>query len=352
MIRTMVKASGNINGEFVAGGGGASVFWPDDWLAATLMSAGWSSAVTVTAATIAAVNASAGVSRFTDSGNGFGSLVVGQWIKTTNFSTAANNGYFKLTAVAAGQIDCVGATSTVTEAAGSSRTVKMGSQIVNGVAPTTYTIERAYLDTSPVTYEAFNGMMIDQFSLKTTRDEIITWTSNWMGKIGTGSDTSIGATFTGGDAGGEYKAANTNETLEAVDHVLSIFEGSVLPTHVLGATDISWQLANNLRARTQIGTLGAISVGVGSVAITGTLQMYFSTKTEMDKFRNNTVSSITQIIKDSTNTNAYIIEFPRLKYTQGKAPAPGKDQDIFTDLNFQAYMHPTELVTIRIVRFP
>lgn len=103
-VRVGIGASGPIELELSALGSAADGF-PDDLFRAALRASSWSAAVTVTGTTIAAVNATSGVSRFTDSGSGFGSLVVGQWVRVSGFATAANNGFFKITAAAAGQID-------------------------------------------------------------------------------------------------------------------------------------------------------------------------------------------------------------------------------------------------------
>ena len=51
-------------------------------------------------------------------------------------------------------------------------------------------------------------------------------------------------------------------------------------------------------------------------------------------------------------SNAYVFEFPRVKFTSGQRNAGGTEQDVFADLQFTAYRETTEDVTIRIVRFP
>ncbi len=348
LIRTDIKVGGTVDFEMSsAGGAGATNEFPDDFFLWGLFASAWSAAVTVTASTIAAVNATAGVSRFTDSGNGFGVFAVNQWIRTNTFTNAANGSaaspaYFKITAVAAGQIDCVGFTATVTEAAGASRTIKQGQSIENGTTGVSINIERAYEDIANE-FVAYAGCMIDKLSKKVSANAIIT------GQIGL-----IGATETSGTAstGSGYNAANSNEVMEAIDHVPVLIEGTILPANAFAATEISWEVANNLRARAQIGTLGAISIGIGSFNVTGALRAYYASKTTCDKYINNQYSALAYVLQADSVANAYVFDFPKIKYSAARRVAGGKDQDVMMEANWEAIRHGTEGKTMRIVRFP
>jgi hypothetical protein len=80
------------------------------------------------------------------------------------------------------------------------------------------------------------------------------------------------------------------------------------------------------------------------------MQAYFESKAILDKFLNQTSSSLAILMED-TDGNAYILDLPRLKYTAGQRNAPGQSQDVIADMGFTAYRDSAEDVTIRIAKF-
>ena len=285
------------------------------------------------------ISAAAVDNSLNDSGNGF--LIAGfaanQWIKISGFSGTATtaNGYAKIASVVAGKMILSGVT-LIDDAAGESVTIQAGAAIVNGSTMPTYNIEKKYVD---LTQELalLLGLAVDQASLNVSGEGPITGSLTFLGS----RETSKTAT-----AGSGYTAAPTNDVMNAVDNVVNILEGA----SAFSARTLTVQVQNNLRTRLQLGTLGAISLGKGKCAVSGTLQAYFTTKAIMDKYLNFTSTSLAVLLRDTAG-NAYIVDLPRVKYMSGRRVAGGENQDIIADLAFSASMHPTETVTIRIVRF-
>lgn len=341
IIRTSIRASGNINFEWTAG-----TF--DVKLQVALFSAGWSSSATVTGTTI---SASATNNRFLDSGNGFTSpdFDAGQWVKSSGFATANNNGYWKIvTRTGNGEIRVAGKYAITTEAAGNSVTIKRGSQIVNGTTANSFGLCRQDTDLSNI-YSLFIGMMIDQFSSNVTADQILKGSVTYMGKR---QLTTAPTTPT-------YTTANANEVLEAIDHIPHIMEGypcagdaAANTAYGIPGIEVAYQISNNLRSRAQIGTLGPVSIGVGKFGLTGTLRNYFIDLSLINKYLGYSSSALAVAIQDSAGTNAYVAEWPKIKYTAGKHVAGGQDQDIIADMSFSAFRHGTEGITMRVVRWP
>ncbi len=327
VARTSIHASGQINYEMSYGA-------YDDLLAAALMSAGWSSPETVgPITTIAAV---ATGNTFTDSGNGLADLDVGQWIKVSGFSNAANNGFFKLVSVAAGEIQVSGGT-LVDESASPSVTITQGGQIVNGTTKTSFNIERTFSDLTGE-LSLFTGMMVDTLSLNAALNAMITGS---VGFIGSREESLAASGGTG------YDAAATGEVMNGVDDITGLLEGGA----VLNAQSVSFTLANNLRAREKLGHLGAFDMGTGTVNVTGTLEAYFESATLFDKYLNYTATSLSLVLLDGAG-NAYVIDLPNARFTDGSRQAGAQNQDVLANLSFQAFRHATEAVTIRIARFP
>lgn len=324
-VRTNVNVSGQVNAELSFG-------TYDDLLVASLMSAGWSTTETVTASTI---SASAADNSFNDSGNGFGSLIAGQWIKVAGCSNSGNNGYFKIVTAAAGKITVSGGTLT-DETAGSSITMTMGAQIVNGTTKTSFNIERKYTDLSNE-FSLFLGCMINELGLNVALESMITGNFGMLGK----TEESLSAS-----SGSGYTAETITDVMNCVDQVLAVLEGQTS----VDAKAFSLQLNNNLRARNRIGGLGAFDIGTGKCNVTGSLQAYFESKTLFDKYLNFSSTSLAIVLEDGAG-NAYVVDLPSVKITDGSREAGSGDQDIIANLSWQAFKHPTEDVTIRIAKF-
>ena len=326
VIRTSISAQGGINLEL-------SYDAYDDFLRGALQSSAWSSVETVGPIITLSTTAPDTIS---DSGSGLAALDVGQWIKVSGFTTAANNGYFKIATVAAGVIT-VEQQTIESEVAGDTVTIVEGAQVVNGTTLESYVIEREYSDLTNI-WAYYLGMSIDSFSLNVAIEALITGAFNFVGKNETSGVATVGD--------GSNTAATTKEVMNTVDHVDAILEGGAS----LPVTGFNFEQANNLRARLQVATLGAISLGSGKVAVTGGLQAYFTTAALANKYLGDTATSLALVVQDDAG-NAYVFDFPKAKLTSGTRNAQGENTDVIVDFGFTAYMHPTELVTVRIAKF-
>lgn len=332
VIRVGVKAEGPINFQLSYG-------TYDEWLRATLASAAWSSVESNSGTTISFAVSSGGTQEITDSGSGFGSFVVNQWTQIYGATNAENNGIYKLSAVAAGAISVYNATG-VLESAGASVTCNMGAQIVNGIAKTSITLEKEFQDLSNV-FELISGIIPDTWSLETAAKGIINGTFGVLGQ------DDISATST--DAGSNLPKTTT-QNFNAVDHVLAIHENNA----VYGVTQVGIEYGNQLRSDDEVGAEYPVDISMGEVSFKGTHRAFFATQTVMDKYRNDTESSLALIFQDDAGSqgNAYVIEAPRIKYTSGQTVSSGKNISILADMAWTASKHAVEGITCRIVRFP
>jgi hypothetical protein len=332
VVRTMVAAQGGLSCEMSYG-------TYDDLFLGAQLAAAWSSAVTV--GPVATISASAADNSFNDSANGFGGILVNQWIKASGFTNAANNGIFKVVSVTAAKIVVKGGT-LVTEAAAAGRKVVMGEQIVNGVAKTSFYIERGYTDLTNV-LAGYKGMMVNNWNLDVKADQIITAGFEFLGSKETDLTGSLGTGYT---------PAPTNEVMAGVDDVFAVCEGKSAAMAVLNdVNNFSFQIQNNLRNRLRVGTLGAFSIGAGTINGSGTVQMYFSTSALMQKYLNFTETALAFPLLDSGG-NGYVFDFPAVKFNRGQRVAGGQNTDIMADMGFMIKRDATEGITLRIARFP
>lgn len=326
VIRTAANVSGDINIEMSYGA-------HDDFLQWAMLSAGWSSVVTV--GPVTNVSAASADNSFNSAAAGFGSIVAGQWIKVSGFANAANNGYFKVVTQTASKLVVSGGTLVV-EAAGPTVNVVMGGQIVNGVALNTFALERQYVDLGNVRAR-YHGCAVEAFNLAIAAEAIITGSFGIMGQQESSGTTSFGSGYT---------LAPSNGVMNAIDDVPKIIiNGS---TTVMNS--LSMAAKNNLRGRMVIGNVGPVSIGTGSFDITGTAQVYFSDATLITHYLSFNRVPISWVMEDSTG-KAYVIELPAVKFTSGQRVAGQQNADVIADLAFTAYRHSTDDITMRIARF-
>jgi len=312
----------------------------DGLLAALLYSAGWSSPETTGALTT--LSAAAGSGTYTimtaSAGTPFAAFAVGQWVEIRGFASALLNGYGKITAKTDTAITVKGNGDGDTESAGASVTIVMGGQIVNGVSQSSIAWEKYLPDATGNAYVKVLGWVPESLSLTIEAGAIITGTMDGLGKSEESAASSIR---------GSTVAAPTNGVMSAVEDIAAVLEGYA----TYATKRFSIEIKNNNRARTQVASLGPVSIGAGQIGVNGSLHAYFASHATLDKYRNFTASSVAGILEDSAG-NVYIFDIPNLNFTDGQQLAGGKNTDIMAELSYTAKRHVTEDVTIRIVRFP
>jgi len=328
LVRTKIGASGDINVEM-------SYAAFDDFLEAGLLSTDWSASATETDTNYSMASADNSIN---DASAQFivDGYASGQWIKVSGFTETANNNIFKVVSLAAGKMVLDHGT-VVTEASGDTVTINMGPQILNGTEERSFSLEKHYTDNT-TDYAQYKGMEVDGLSLAAAVEAILTGSFTFIGKRGESAAVS---------GGSGYTAAPANDVMNAIDDVLKILEGGSSYTN---ATSWNMTLSNNLRERPEIGTLGAASIGQGKVAISGTVEAYYANSTVMDKYLDDTTSEMVLVLEDGDG-NAYVIDLPSIKYSNGRRVAGGENTDIIAAMDWTAYMDATEGITIRIARF-
>jgi hypothetical protein len=340
IVRADLRAEGPVNIELSPLGTGDG--FPDDLFRGALGDSTWAAAITLTASDISAAAADNSI----NSAAAAFTVTAGRWIKISGFATAGNNQYAKVLTATTSKLTLATRTALVNEAAGASVTVLAGGEITTSTELMTFSIFKEYTDVSN-TWEIGTMMVIAGLSLRVTTSTIITGVIDWLGSRLTEATSRAGG----------YAAAQTGEVLEAIDHVWSIMEnasiGSTPGAFALsGVTEFGFDLRTNARARTAIGTLGAISMGLGSFEITGTVRVYHTDNTLIAKYNNYTATSFAWIVQESDGTPAYVFDFPQVRLTSGGRNITAKNQDVFTELGWAAYRDPTEGIMMRITRFP
>lgn len=216
-------------------------------------------------------------------------------------------------------------------------TITQGSEITNGTIQRTFTIEREFTDLSAA-FALFLGMIVDGFNFAVEAENIITGAFTFVGQKQVATSSTVGS--------GDSTELSTNPVMTAIEDTNAVLENG----EEFATTQFSVAVANNTRARAQIGTEGAVSIGAGVINVTGALQAYFDNIGIIARYLAFTTSSLGMIISDAGG-NFYVFDLPKVKYSDGSNSTPGQNSDVFAELEYTALRCPSENVTIRIVKF-
>jgi hypothetical protein len=340
VVRTGLSASGDLAFEF-------SVDSYDVFIQAAMQSFAadvgtWGTAEVIAAADVAVTGTD--TNTLTHASGWDHTPTIGEWIEVRGFSGAgvtANAGFFKVETASATVITVEGA-PLLADASGEAIDINQWPTLENGTTFKSYAVEKDFDDDagSNFAFTNLSGLAVDQWAFSIASDQLNTGSFSFIGK----SEDQVAVTS--GD--GSNTAATTTPITNGIDNVKQV---------KLGATDIgviafTMQLQNNLRARLQVGTLGAVSVGSGVASFSGTLQAYFATgnKAELDKYHDFTLTDLSFVVEDS-NGDGYVFDFPAVKLTAGTVVSGGQNQDTILDFQWQAVRSAVEGNTLRIAKF-
>ena len=260
-------------------------------------------------------------------------LAVGQWIKIGGtgsdyrFATEALNGWARITAISANALTLDNRPAGWATDAGAAKTIRVftGDYIRNGTTQLSLSLERGFLGQTTPTYILHSGMVAGQMNWNITTEQRVDGDFTFTGMSGSQSQVPQDAA---------PDAVDSSPIMSANVNVGRIAEsGSVLaaPNFV---RSLSIQLNNNLRAPTAVGSIGAVDIGEGDCAVTGTVETYFGDNTLYAKLLNGTVGSLnTRINKGG---QAVTFTLPRVTFNSGAPSAGGRNQDVLLPLGYEA----------------
>lgn len=315
-------ADGDINFEFSYG--------EFDHLLASVLQGSWATVGTVGVATGTVVYTTTSlVMTGASPASPFSNVTAGQWIRVSDPVTTANSGWWKVSSVTNATTLVFASGLTAGTTTGSA--VVQSARVTNGTTQSGYSIERNNADLS--LYTNFRGMTPARMSLSMTPGQIITGSISFLGKDAQAS-TSTSA------MPGTSVSSLTNSVYNSVSNVFNVLENGTALSNTY-ARNLTINVENNLRGQGAIGTLGNVGIGAGQSVITGTLELYFADATYLNKFINNTASTLSVRVSASTSGIGYVFTFPNIKYTDGATPTPGANQDVTLSLPFQALRDST-----------
>lgn len=204
-----------------------------------------------------------------------------------------------------------------------------------------WTLVRDFQDLSDAQkpFYVYRGCEMAQLSLTITANAMITGTLTVFGQSQELlSDLSSMGTVS-------YEPPTTTTPLDT-------FTGSLKEQGVeIGVvTEISLSLQNAIAARFVVGNKNSIKPSIGRSNLTGSITAFFEDSTLVEKFLNETESSLEFELPDlEGNMMKFII--PRIVYTGGQPDVSGEGP-VTLSMPFQALLDPTEETNIIIQRTP
>jgi hypothetical protein len=330
VVPVTAAASGGVSGEV------SYQEW-DELMAATLQSsyvvygtsgvAGVASTFAYTATTITnSVTALSTTDLWT--GNAV-SPVLGQWFQVQHPGNANDKKLFRISTSVAPTATVItldaSTPATVVSATAGGRIAT--SRLTHGIAQSSFTLERNNADIGR--FMAYRGMTPSKMSVGVSSGSLSTISFDFMGKDATIAASDGITTQLPGTAVASY-SYDIHSGVTGASCVL--WEGG-LPITGTFVKSISMDFDNTLRSQEAICTLGAISIGSGTISISGSMSVYFADLALFTKFKNNTNSSIIFSSIDTAG-NGYVFTIPVANISTWKTNASGKDTDMMVDIQF------------------
>lgn len=202
-----------------------------------------------------------------------------------------------------------------------------------GTTAKSFTIERAFEDIDR--YGAFLGCMVDKLSLDVKPGGMVTGSFDIVGKSGSYSNTSLDSTPT---------ASQTNSPFDGFTGTIEE-GGSAIAT----LTGIQLSLANGLTPAMVLGSSTAASIVPGRSNLTGTVDAFFDDITLLNKWVNETESSIEFTLGSGAKSYTFLI--PRVKFTGGDLNVQNEN-NVPLRLPFQALLDNVTGTNLQITRVP
>jgi len=250
---------------------------------------------------------------FTDSGNGFTGLVVGDWINMLNFADSTINGFYKIAVKNSdGDIETTPVPPAV-EAAGASVTIE-SEKTVSGSAQTYYTVQNRTVDKSAVSdtdFRTFFDAIINTGTIEIGETGIVT------GSFALNIESKVAGTAA--IAGQTDNADDTSEVVSANNNITTIYIDAIDSN--CSVKSFSIEFNNNYQADRAAACDGE-QYAFGDVESTGSLVTRAVISNTFDfrsRYENSTPFALAVLI-EFTGGNWMIIEIMQAILTEHDMP--------------------------------
>ena len=204
-----------------------------------------------------------------------------------------------------------------------------------GTTPKFFTMEDAAQDISQ--YRLFTGLSASSVNVSIAPNQMVTATFDMVGKGMTQNATT-------GSTGGAPTASLGNAPFDSYSGTIED-GGSAIGI----VTSIDFSLTNSFAPTFVIGSDVAQSLEYGRAVVEGTITVYYEDAALINKFLNETESSLSVSVNDPTGLNAYTFDFPRVKYNGASVPLQNPQSRLIT-LPFVSLYDSVEGTNLKLTR--
>jgi len=183
-------------------------------------------------------------------------------------------------------------------------------------------------------YRLFNGAAVSSMSCRVAPNQMVDTTFSMVG-----SDMNVS-----GSEVGTPSAQTAEEPFDAYSGLIK--DGG---SEIAVVTSLDFQIANSLNPTFVVGSATTPQLEYGQAVVTGTLRAYFEDLALINKFVNETESSLEVQIDDPVSGNAYTFLFPRIKYNGASVPVQDPQSRVI-ELPFVSLYDDTESTNLKITK--
>lgn len=266
----------------------------------------------------------------------------GMWIHVAGYSNAVNNGFFRIDAgITLATISVSGPTQMTNEAlTGDNVTIKLISQIVNGVDNKSLTLERAFTDLGVSTYAHLAGFVFTGMEVNAAARGKLEGSFSFIGSKEIKAASEIDNSPT---------AAPTNKVFSVTNDCKGLLTGSTQFAKTR-FTSFGMRVTKGDYLIEDAAERFPVDVGKGRLTVGGTLERYYENTTLADQARAITEIPLAIIFQDAAG-NGLIYDVPRAILSNPRITAGGGiDSPVVERYDWLAAKHSTQGVSVRIAR--
>lgn len=273
-----------------------------------------------TASTITAGAATSGSSIFTN-------LKPGQWFKLAA-PTHTNDGKWvrnSATVPATATVITLDVNTPLTAGATIAGCTVSTSRLTNGTTKKSFSIEKQFADVAQ--FFLYRGQYVSKFSFGMNDGQLTEGSYSFMGK----DEIRAGATAMPTTP----IESQTYEIQNGITGAGNLWEGGA-PLVSTSIKSITLDIDSALRAQGALGNLGPAGIGIGTISTKGKVTIYFADGNLYDKYAGSVYTQLTFSTLD-IDGNGYVFTLPRIKLTNGKVNAGGKNTDLMAEFDYECF---------------
>ena len=204
-----------------------------------------------------------------------------------------------------------------------------------GTTPKYFSFEDAANDIAQ--FRLFTGMAVSTLNVSIAPNQMVTGTFDLVGKTMTQAATTA-------STGGAPTASSTNAPFDSYSGTITD-GGSGLAI----VTSLDFSLTNSFAPTFVIGSDSAQQLEFGRAIVEGTMTVYYEDATLINKFLNETESSLSVSVDDPTGASTYTFDFPRVKYNGAAVPVQNPASRLIT-IPFVSLFDTAEGTNLKLTR--